>query len=188
MKYFFVFWWLLLLISCSVTYLPVSSDGVAIQDQFGIVKNDDLIFIAQYKSWNVEPQNISDYFTSFHITIQNRTHKMIEVESDNLAMIDENGNQFDPLPIDYIEKLLLPDEMRFESFAELTEKQPQIIENWREARQNIMRDSFHFGRILPNAKRSGYVFFTKLSATNKNCKIIFQDKTIMFERTDKKKN
>jgi hypothetical protein len=187
MKYLLVLLSFLCLLSCSVKYLPVAGGGVTVQDDFGIIKTEEMIFIANHRYWNLEPKNISDYFIAFHITIQNRTAQTIEINSQELSLIDEEGNQYDALPLEYIETLLLPDELRYEYIPELTETLTQLIENWRDARQNLMRESFHFGRVLPNAKRSGFVFFNKLPSSHKRCDINFQDKTITFEKYDKKK-
>jgi hypothetical protein len=187
MKFIFVSFCLLILIGCTSRYIPVEGGDVSVQDEFGIVKRDDLILIIQNKYWNIEPKKVNDFFETFHISIQNRTDEVIEVREADMFLLDEDGNQYDSIPVKNVEHLILPDELRFEHFTELNEEQPQIIEDWQEAKQNLMRNSFHFGRILPNAKRSGFVYFSKLSSANQKCKIVFQDITIPFERNDKKK-
>ena len=173
--------------NCSTQFLPRKSELVQVQEDFGIIKTNNQIYIAQNRFWNKSPQQVNDYFTTFFITIKNQSKETIEFTTRDVSLLDAEGNQFDAISIDYIEKLLLPDEIRFEHVMNVIDDQPNVIEDWQEAKGNLLRDSFHFGSILPNASRSGYLFFARLPNSHKKCKIIIKNKEIEFIRNEKNK-
>jgi hypothetical protein len=58
------------------------------------------------------------------------------------------------------------------------------LEDWREAKKNLILESYSFGVILPNAQKSGFIFFPRLQSKNNYCTIIFQDEQLQFIRSD----
>ena len=173
-----------IIISCTIKYIPVPSKMVSVTDNHAVIKMKNYIIITENKYWVKEPQNLTDYFTTFYITIINRTEDKIKIIPQDFSLLDENGNQFDIIDNEQIEKLLLPQEIKFEPIINVTDKQQQLLENWINARKNLMSESFHFGSILPKARKSGFIFFTRLPSDNKKCDLIFKDNKINFIRGD----
>jgi len=170
------------LVSCTIKYVPIPSPNIVISDEFAVVKKSDFTFPVENQYWIKDPQNLTDYFTTFYISVKNRTDSKLTVRNGDLALLDENGNQYDPVTIEYVEQMLLPKQLEYliintieeednnKISAEdaLKEKQDRL-EEWRQAKQNLMKYSFHFGDILSNAKKSGFVFFSKLPSKNNKC-------------------
>lgn len=167
--------------------MPISSENVKIQDDFAILETAEVIFAVENRYWNEEPENITDYFTTFYITVKNKTDDKMKIDSSDIGLLDERGNQFDVVDTKYIENLLLPREFEFDQITDISEDQPRILEDWREAKKNLIIRSFSFGTILPNAQKSGFIFFPRLSSKNNYCSIIFKNNQLEFIRSDIKK-
>ena len=187
------------LVSCTIKYVPVPTQHVVISDDFAVMKDLDYTFAVENQYWIKEPQNLTDYFTTFFISVKNRTSDKMTIDMGDVVLLDENDNQFDVVTTEYIEQMLLPKQLEYliintieetnneKISAEdaLREKQNRL-EDWREAKQNLMTYSFRFGNILPNAKKSGFIFFPKLPAKNNKCKVVFRNREIEFIRSDVK--
>jgi hypothetical protein len=140
---------------CTIKYVPVQTDGVTIADDFGVNKTKSYTFAAANEYWNKEPQGITNYFTTFYVSIQNRKRDDLEVNMSDFGLIDKNGNQYDVVTQDYIENLLAPRQIDYlllnENEEELIDteeffnEQKQIMEQWRIAQNNLITYSFHFG-------------------------------------------
>ncbi len=70
---------------------------------------------------------------------------------------------------------------------EFFNEQKQVMEQWRTAQNNLITYSFHFGKILPGAKKSGFIFFPKLESGNAECELRYNSMGIKFVRFDQKK-
>ena len=183
--------------ACTIKYVPVQTDGVTIADDFGVNRTKAYTFAAANEYWNKEPQELTNYFTTFYVSIQNRTRDELQVEVNDFGLIDQNGNQFDVITHDYIEKLLAPRQIDYllinENKEELIDteeffnEQKAVMEEWRTAQNNLITYSFHFGNIMPGAKKSGYIFFPKLESENAECELRYDDRSIKFIRLDEKK-
>ncbi|MBT3756754.1 MAG: hypothetical protein HOD64_00565 [Candidatus Cloacimonetes bacterium] len=183
--------------ACTIKYVPVQTDGVTIADDFGVNRTKAYTFAAANEYWNKEPQELTNYFTTFYVSIQNRTRDELQVEMNDFGLIDQNGNQFDVITHDYIEKLLAPRQIDYllinENKEELIDteeffnEQKAVMEEWRTAQNNLITYSFHFGNIMPGAKKSGYIFFPKLESENAECELRYDDRSIKFIRLDEKK-
>ncbi|MFC1898135.1 hypothetical protein ACFLYJ_01040 [Candidatus Cloacimonadota bacterium] len=186
--------------SCTIKYVPVASPDISITDDYAVIKGKDITFAIENQYWIKEPQNLTDYFTTFYVSIKNNTDRRISVDIEDLILLDEHDNQYDIVGIDYIETMLLPKQIEYmviENIEEseepvvdakqILEEQQEALEKWREAKTNLITYSMKFGTIHPGAKRSGFVFFPRLLSKNDTCKIIFRDKTIEFIRSDVKK-
>ncbi len=186
----------LIFTSCTIKYVPVQTEGVTITDDYGVNRTKAYSFAAANEYWNKDPQEITNYFTTFYISIQNRKRDELQVEMSNFGLIDQNGNQYDIVTQDYIENLLAPRQIDYLLINE-NEKEPidteeffndqkQILEQWRTAQNNLITYSFHFGKILPGAKKSGFVFFPKLESGNSECELRYNEMSIKFIRLDEK--
>jgi len=179
---FILFFLIGLLTSCSVKYNPVPTENIKVSDGYGILKQEDFVFAVSNKYWIKEPQNLTDYFTTFHISVKNKTIEKIEIKAEDISLLDNEGTQFDAVGTDYVLELLVPEEIAYNHYLEVPEEHRQIWENWREAKKHLMSDTFNFGSILPEATKSGFVFFPKLKSINKKCTVVFKGNMINFER------
>ncbi len=186
----------LIFISCTIKYVPVQTDGVTITDDYGVNRTKAYTFAAANEYWNKDPQEITNYFTTFYISIQNRKRDELQVEMSNFGLIDQNGNQYDIVTQDYIENLLAPRQIDYLLINE-NEKDPidteeffneqkQLMEQWRTAQNNLITYSFHFGKIMPGVKKSGFIFFPKLESVNSECELRYNEMSIKFIRLDEK--
>ncbi|MCF7918588.1 MAG: hypothetical protein K9N06_01585 [Candidatus Cloacimonetes bacterium] len=198
MKKTWKFWyWLSLLLllvigSCAVRYLPVGSPGAQIINDAYLYRDSDTELVAQCRYWSREPQNLNDYFTTFYVSVKNNKEQKLQVAKTDFALLDQNGNQFDPLTVEQIEDILLHNELQYLVIKNVEEKevdrlvtlndQTNILEEWRRAKRNLLSDSFGFGEIYPNAKRSGYIFFPKAKVSNDELTLIYKDKLLKFRR------
>lgn len=186
--------------SCSIKYVPVKSADIAITDDFAVLKDKDVTFAVENRYWIKDPQNLTDYFTTFYVSIKNNANHTIEIEESDIVLLDEYGNQYDVVSINYIESLLLPKQIEFLIIdtieeddgeqmdrLEYLEQQKDTLEKWRESKKNLITYSLHFGNLHKAAQKSGFIFFPKLPAKNNKCKILFRDKSIEFIRQDVKK-
>ncbi|MBN1327354.1 MAG: hypothetical protein JW996_05330 [Candidatus Cloacimonetes bacterium] len=181
----FIVWisFLALFAGCSLKYLPQQAPGISVSNDIAILDMKDFLLLVENKSWNREPENLADYFTTFYISISNKTDAPMTVDAGEINLLDQSENQYDVIPLNYIEQLLLPEELEFSLISDL-QNQPLIIEQWREAKQNLITHSFSFGMILPGAKKSGYVFFPKLNSQNQKCHFFYRNFEIVFFRKD----
>ncbi len=187
----------LIMISCSTKYVPLETTGITVSDDFAILKTKDYTFAVENKYWIKDPQDITDYFTTFYVTIKNKNQEKMEISPSDIGLLDEDGNQFDVVDLKYIEDMLLPEQLKYlvltniedetSDVESLLEDQKNILEDWREAKKNLITYSFHFGSILPNAQKSGFIFFPRLSSRNDFCQIVFRNTQIKFIRNNIKK-
>ena len=183
--------------ACTIKYVPVQTEGVTITDNFGVNRTKAYTFAAANEYWNREPQELTNYFTTFYVSIQNRKRDDLQVEMSDFGLIDQNGNQYDVVTQVYIENLLAPRQIDYllvnENEKELIDtedffnEQKQVMEEWRTAQSNLITHAFHFGKILPGAKKSGFLFFPKLESGNAECELRYNDMSIKFIRLDEKK-
>ncbi len=186
---------------CSIKYLPVPSPEITITEDFAVFKTNEMTIAVENRYWIKEPQNLTDYFTTFYVTIKNHSADVINISADDISLLDERENQFDPVSMNYIEKMLLPKQLEYLLISniedndifdndslldEMKNDRNEFLEQWREAKRNLITYSFNFGSIKPGAQKSGFIFFPKLEAKNETCNINFLNKNIPFIRSDKK--
>ncbi|MBT3168654.1 MAG: hypothetical protein HN952_04955 [Candidatus Cloacimonetes bacterium] len=196
---------LLIFISCTTKYIPVRSENVTVTEDFGVLKTKNYTLAVENRYWDKAPREVADYFTTFYITVKNRTSEKMKIKPENIGLLDEDGNQFDVVSLDYIEKFLLPKQMEylmisnieddlfdFETedekniFEKLVDDQKDFLQRWRNSKRNLMKYAFHFGTIQAGAQKSGFIYFPKLEARNNSCQIIFRGKNIDFIQNDVK--
>lgn len=186
---------ILFLVGCTVKYLPIDDGNVTISEDFGVVKNSDYVFAAENRYWIKEPTELTNYFTSFYISIKNRTGEQQQVEVKDFALIDEKGNQYDAVSNEYIELLIQPNQLDFVvvndsegsnllDTDDLFNEHKSVMERWYQSKENLIRYSFHYGTIFAGARKSGFIFFPRLEDANKRCKLIYKDAEINFSRVD----
>ncbi len=140
---FFSIFFSILFWGCSIKYIPLKTEKISVSDNYAILKTEDYNIVVQYRYWSKEPEELSEYFTTFYATITNKTDDKININLNDITLLDESGNQYDPIDLEIVENMLLPDEIRFEDIVASTLEKDQAIDNWREARKNLMLHSFH---------------------------------------------
>ncbi|MBN1948684.1 MAG: hypothetical protein JW784_02975 [Candidatus Cloacimonetes bacterium] len=173
---------LIILSGCTVKYYPVPSPEVRVSEEFGVVETEDFVLAAANQYWVKEPQELTDYFTTFYITYKNRTGNRVEIRQSDLSLLDQQGNQLDAVHPEYVLELLTPEEITFDPILPLTSEQQMVYETWKEAKNNLLSESFSFGMILPEAQKSGFVYFPKLKSKNLKCTLVFRGSYIPFSR------
>ena len=183
---------LMLISSCAVRYLPVGEPGAQVINDAYIYPDAETELVVQSRYWTQEPSNLNDYFTTFYVTVKNRTDKKLSIKKGDFALLDQEGNQSDPLSVEQIEDVLLHNELQYLVIKNVEKKerdrlvtlddQSTILEDWRRAKRNLLSDSFGFGEIHPKAKRTGYIFFPKAGVKNEELTLIYKDKRFKFRR------
>ena len=143
----------------------------------------DYTLAVSYKFWVNEPQNLTDHFLGLHIILQNKTSNELSVSWQDFSLLNSEGMQFDVVLPETIMMLLIPEEPYFkplEMNEEILNEHKYEKEQRMEAKRNLMAESFHFGKILPGARKSGYIFFPKLESDNKLFKLIYRNEEIEF--------
>jgi hypothetical protein len=177
---------------CATRYLPVDGGGaIVVQDAY-LYQDEASELIAQNRSWVRDPQNLNDYFTTFYVTVKNRRSEKLSISRNDFALLDEEGNQSDPLSIEQLEDVLLHNELQYLVVKNIEEQEEQkfvtienqvdTLEEWRRAKRNLISESFTFGDIYPQAKRTGYLFFPKVNITNDELTLIYKSKQLKFVR------
>jgi len=182
MKKIMILMFVLVLASCATNYVPLPSKNISTSENYAILKTKEYTLIIDYRYWTKTPQNLTDFFTTFYVSIYNNTKQNISVEQSDFYLTDEEGKQYDIVPIEDIYNVMIP---RDDSFKFLTDDKTEtqnIIAARQEARRNIMDYSLSYGKTMPGSKKTGYIFFNHLSYKNKKCKIFFKNHTIEFVR------
>lgn len=181
----------ILIASCASRYLPVGGEGLMVVNDAYLYQDNDAELVAQNRYWAREPQNLNDYFTTFYVTVKNRSGKKLNVSSRDFALLDQDGNQSDPLSVDQIEDILLHNELQYLVIKNIEQDdrkmitindQTDTLEQWRRAKRNLISDSFTFGDIFPQAKRTGYLFFPKANIKNDELTLIYKTQQMKFRR------
>jgi len=169
---------------CAAVYLPVASEDVEVSEDFGILKTEDYILAVSHKFWVKEPQELTDYFITFYLSFRNLSAEKVSIAPEDINLLDENGSQYDIVLPEAVLELLQPEEILFDQFNELDEEDDQIYESWKEAKNNLLMDTFNFGNILPGARKEGYVFFPRPASKNSSCRIVYNDLFLQFRKAD----
>ena len=186
---------LLMIIGCTAKYMPLKEAGVSISEEFGVVKTKDFVFAAENRYWVKEPTELTNYFTTFYVSIRNRSSELHEIKMNDFALIDEAGNQYDIISNEYIEILIQPSQFDYLSLdkdsdselidiSDIIDEEKNLLEKWRKGKENLIRYSFRFGNLHAGARKSGFIFFPRLAESNKRCKLIYKDVEIKFSRVE----
>jgi len=187
-----------LFLGCTAKYMPIPSSQVVISEYLGIVNTPEYQFAAENRYWSYEPDEFSEYFISFYVVLRNRSESNLQVSSADFVLIDEAGNQFDAIPNDYLERLTEPSQLElyndstlngshFFDEDEVLHEEQSSLEKWQKARENLIRYVFRYGELRPGARKSGYLFFPKMSERNQSCRVIYKESEIEFSKLKDKK-
>ncbi|MDD3051381.1 MAG: hypothetical protein PHR06_09565 [Candidatus Cloacimonetes bacterium] len=172
----------LIFIGCSSVYFPVESEQIKVQDHYAIIETPKHSLIVSYEYWLREPQRITDYYTTFYVTVINKTDEMISVDITDFTVLDENNYQYDLIEPELVLDLFSDNEFYFMREPSLLDQSDDMFSRRIEAQSNIARYSFSFGKIVSHAQKSGYIFVNKIPAANRKIKLIYRDLEANFEK------
>ncbi len=173
---------LFLFAGCATRYYPEPSEHVKVSDDFAVMQIGGISIAIQSKLWAREPHKVNDYFTTYYIIVINSSNERITISPDDLKLLDEERSQYDVLSYIKVAEVLLRDEFVMDKFSPFQDRSHQATDERVMARAYLMQDSFHYGEIMPNARKTGYIFFNRLSPKNERATIIFKNKEINFVR------
>lgn len=86
--------------SVGIKAVPVATPGAIIDQKAGSVtlEKADVQVSVQMVDWNYFPYNMTNYFTPFGITIKNKTPQILNFDTANFVMYDENKTQYGAYP------------------------------------------------------------------------------------------
>lgn len=174
----------LIISSCSQKYLPVQENNIEISGDYAVLRTNFKMIAVKETFWTIEPQYLSNYYTTFNVKIQNRSKEMLSIKHSDFALIDEKNMQFDTLPTEQILDMMLQDSSLIpDRFAISVETQRENAARISEIRRNILSKSFNFGEIHPGAYKEGILFFPKLDNKNQEFRFIYKSHEIKFKKT-----
>lgn len=173
---------MLFLSSCATRYYPEPSEYVTVTDDFAVVQEDGISFAAKSRVWTREPHKLNDYFTTYYIVVINSSDRRVTINPGDIKLLDEDRSQFDALTYVDVAEILLRDDFIKEKHGPFRSRDYQVTDDRVLARAYLMQDSFHYGEIMPNARKTGYIFFSRLSPKNQKATILFRDREINFIR------
>lgn len=176
-----------LVTACSSGYLPQANKSVSVNNGYAVLDKEGVVLTLNYQQWVNEPQKLPQYYTSFYLTIRNRTEETITIKPESITLLDEDNNQYDLVSPAAISEILLSNEFFFNNWTQgsetlSSERHEEIINSRMLGRANIMQEAFHFGDILSGAQRKGYIFFNRLPSKNRRITISFADENIIFTK------
>ena len=178
----------LLLVSCVAKYQPVRSKDISVSEDYAMLKTEEYTLAVAYKYWIKEPQNLTDHLTALHIVCRNKTTDEVNISPNDFHLLDSDGNQTDIILPDKIASLLIPNEPYYDPLItdqNILGEYKYAAEERMSARSNLMTESFSFGKILPGAKKSGFIFFPRLENENDAFTVSYKGKLIQFVRKKK---
>jgi hypothetical protein len=175
---------IVILSGCTTRYYPQPTDRVSIVDNYALIEIDNSVLAITPRFWTREPQRLAELFTTYHIIIRNQSPNTITISPADIVLLDEETNQYDAMTASDVSEILFYNEFwydnRFSPFPERTDT--FSTGDKLAARGNLMQDAFHYGEILPGARKSGFIFFSKLPARNRRSTIVFKGEEIVFIR------
>ncbi len=177
---------ILSVIGCGQQFMPIATDSVKTDEEYGVLQTDDIKLIAANRYWNMDPMDVSEYYTTYYVIIKNRSDSQIVIEAEDLKLADEFGNQYDAFPdeevLDFYEQRVLSKR------AILYNDQNSIAaldENYTITRRNLMQKSFYFGKLNPGNQKSGFVFFRRVPSKYTTHKLQYKENEIEFKKLNK---
>jgi hypothetical protein len=174
---------LLLLSACAANYIPQPGDGIVVDKATAAVRSEGSLFTVSMRPWYRTPESLNDYYSSFYITLKNTGAVPLRIDPRDIVLVDETDRQYDVVSIDMVEDLLLGDDPN--PLLLTPEQQDELNRKRADARKNLWQDSFAFGDVVPNAMKSGFVFFNRIPWDNQRCRILYRGLPIEFSRQKK---
>jgi len=170
--------------ACAMQYMPVSGNGVLVEDDTAVRVTDDMRLSASMRLWLREPTSLPEYYTTVLISVRNTSDEVITIKPQDVSLLDDMGRQYDAVPTQQVAELLLDRDPQTHFAGDLTltaQQRDDLMRSQTDARANLQEKSFPFGDLLPGATKGGFVFFHRLPAPNRACTFVFRGEQVRFE-------
>lgn len=166
---------MLLLSACSVKVVPQPTATALLNpaDNSLTESFDGVAVTARLDQLSVQPYQLVDNLTSFHVTIDNRTEKPVELPIDAFMLKDGEGRQYSAItpervreivskdtvyliPYPYVGYYYLEDQERGAFQQTMASSLPFYAEYHP---QDIFTRALPAGPVLPHSKSSGVIYF-----------------------------
>ena len=172
--------------SCALSYMPVKTDKIFINEDFALVNTEDFSLAVKSTYWSKEPELLSSYYSVFYFSLKNISDRKMTISSKDFSLLDENRNQHDVIKKEDMIEMLEYQMSDFDSMFIPPEERKTNLEKKLSGRRNIDKFVINFGDIMPNATKSGYIFFQELDSRNSKCSFIYKDTEIVFKKEKRK--
>ncbi len=177
---------ILSVIGCGQQFMPIATDSVKTDEEYGVLQTDDIKLIAANRYWNMDPMDVSEYYTTYYVIIKNRSDKQIVIEAEDLKLADEYGNQYDAFPDEdvldfYGQRVLSKRAILYND----TESINTLENDYEITRRNLMQNSFYFGKLNPGNQKSGFIFFRRIPSRYTTHKLQYKNYEIEFKKIKK---
>lgn len=165
----------LLMGGCGVVVVPQATPtaSVDILDNSISEARHGITATVRMQDLEVAPYRMVDNITSFHVTLRNGTQGEVAIPLESFVLIDDEGNQYRPIPPGEIQEIIsrdstylipypyvgyyyLEDAETASFFNTFDSSLPYYAENYP---QDIYTEALPAGGILPDAQVSGLVYF-----------------------------
>ncbi|MBI5192333.1 MAG: hypothetical protein HZA08_02695 [Nitrospirae bacterium] len=168
---------IVVLTACAPKLVPVVSQSGTVEPESNIITKTKagIDVSVQAGEWRYQPFSVNDYFTPFLFLIRNNTGEKVSIKYSNFVLFDEHGNQYEAVPPDGIEYMLVTRENSSDTFPN-----PPIVYRFEEAKppytfgydvpaypylrrpmSNITLLALPETSIYPNSQIRGFVYFRK---------------------------
>ena len=178
-----VFGLCLLLTSCAPKLIPVLSQSGKIEIESNIVTKakGNIEVSVQTGEWRYQPLSVNDYFTPFLFLIRNKTGEKVPIKYSSFVLFDENGNQYEAIPPDGIEYMLVSRDGYGDTYPGMIfryeETKPpytfgyEIPSYLKRPMSNITILALPETSIYPDSQVRGFVYFRKAITYGKGLKL-----------------
>ncbi len=122
------------------------------------------------KAWRFSPSDLDRYVLPILVSIENRSKEPVSIRREDIFLLDDKGNQYNPLPPGDVLNMLRKSYGLGFGFSIGYWNYPFGL--WwspyyayppsEDVYPDIVNKAFVFGEIQPNATLSGFVYFQKL--------------------------
>ncbi len=190
---------IILLSGCAIRITPQPSENVRVEKRYAVLDLSDVRIKVRPQNWGYEPQRLSNYFTPFYIEFQNKQDHPVILSKDSFILIDDDMEQYKPVDAEEVSRIvygysfeenwyispgyispgyiIVADSTQLYS---MDEKMRREFEEKLEGYRNIKQKSFQFGKVYPNAKQKGFIFFPEISNEARSLELKYKNYTIYF--------
>ncbi|MBM4402935.1 MAG: hypothetical protein FJ042_00865 [Candidatus Cloacimonetes bacterium] len=179
----------LLLTACaSSAFFPMPTSVVKVDDTFAIIRTDSLLVVVRPEKAMLDSQILSRNYFAIFVQIKNLSPKTISLKNTSVAVVAD-GFQFDPLPLDYLLKLLRLEQMTTQTDDPFNHKSSMVsIEEQQDAYVTLMRSYLVISDLMPNSTMGGYIFFANSIKGASEFILHLGQWNILYERRQKNNN
>ncbi|MDD5434303.1 MAG: hypothetical protein PH343_02615 [Nitrospira sp.] len=177
------FMFCIFLTACVPKIVPVPSQSGKIETESNIVTKikGNIEVSVQSGEWHYQPLSVNDYFTPFLFLIRNKTGEKVPIKYNSFVLFDEHGNQYEAIPPDGIEYMLVARDVYGDSYPGMIfryeeTKSPytfgyEVPAYLKKPMSNITILALPETSIYPDSQIRGFVYFRKASTYGKGLKL-----------------